>query len=1087
MKPIQRLAVLVKIHLRLGSIFFCLALLGDLNLRAVNYEVYPGSAYYLTQMVDSISYPYVAQYANGFYYHPVGFSSSSDVTLTTQQKQSICDNFSNSFAMVEGDMGNSNPNADVGDITTIAGFGLTPIAAFVNRPASNLAVWRQLVANNGALNTPSYEMLAPHVIYTYPSGFNDPQFSYARSNMLVAGCAGSGVDAPVYLYRNYGSFYQQVIWQQRDASVSYGKKFNYLISPNNSTDQQLMLDTKYLVQSLEDNGHEADVYGVVLYGLRPVDLTPETTNYNGVVQANWTITGLAYYLLKHRDGEPGTLDLYATSNGVNYAQSVMSPVATNAAQIIPFDATKTNQFTLTLTNRSAWLDYAGVLRARADTNLLANWNVTFQIGTTNITTAVMSQTGYVFLAGQRWQPNTARQVTVTLGPKGAPTPIDLVIEALPHAGIDHALDVIAFQYQTNQTPPTLAFNAIDRSTRQSLSTSPIWFTVGDAETISTQLVVTAVSGNTALVPNTNLVFGQSGIQRWLNITPAFGQWGTAAITVSVTDGQFTNSKTFNLSVERTNITAVVKSNNVVNLENATSWTGIIAPGFYDQATWNSTVTGANTTTLASDLDWAGIKIQNPGGLVTINGTNTLGIDVAGVDMSAATQDLVVNCPLETTSFASWNIASARALTINNSISGYGGITVDGGGKLSLNASNAFLGPLTLNAGTLLLAYPNAQSGTTLNNNSVLRVAHSGACGAGGLSLAPANSSTGRLELSNNISVLAGKTLALNARSSSTDAIRNVAGTNTLGATISFGSGGGNYWIQSDAGQLTLSGTITSATTGTRTLTLQGVAAGVVSGVIQDGSATMPVTKTGSGTWTLGGINTYSGTTTVNGGTLLVNGHLNGSGAVSVNSSATLGGSGYILGAVTVNSGGTLAPGAGLSALTISNTLTLNVGSTNVFELNKSAKTNDSVRGLTSVVLGGMLQVTNLAGTLTSTDSFKLFYTSSISGAFASLSPTLPAAGLRWNTNTLAVDGTLRITNAPVPRITAANLAGTNLVLIATNGTPGFVVYLQASTNLASSIAWTRVVTNNFDASGGIQWTNLIDPLTKASFFRIEAP
>jgi len=115
---------------------------------------------------------------------------------------------------------------------------------------------------------------------------------------------------------------------------------------------------------------------------------------------------LAYYLLKHRGGEPSTLDLYATSNGVNYAQSVMSPVVTNAAQIIPFIPTKTNQYTLTLSNRRAWLDYAGVLRARADPNLLAKWNVVFQIGTTNITSAVMSQTGYVFLAGQRWQPNS---------------------------------------------------------------------------------------------------------------------------------------------------------------------------------------------------------------------------------------------------------------------------------------------------------------------------------------------------------------------------------------------------------------------------------------------------------------------------------------------------------------------------------------------------------------------------------------------------------------------------------------------------------------------------------------------------------
>lgn len=91
------------------------------SLRAVNYEVYPGSAFYLTQMVDSVSYPYVAQFANGFY---------------------------------------------------------------------------------------------------------DPHWDYVRSNLLVSGCTGSGVDAPVYLYRNYGSFDQQVIWDRqqrlRDGENSAG-------------------------------------------------------------------------------------------------------------------------------------------------------------------------------------------------------------------------------------------------------------------------------------------------------------------------------------------------------------------------------------------------------------------------------------------------------------------------------------------------------------------------------------------------------------------------------------------------------------------------------------------------------------------------------------------------------------------------------------------------------------------------------------------------------------------------------------------------------------------------------------------------
>ena len=524
----------------------CLVLvlwLGTPLARALNYEVYPGSAFYLTQMVSSVSYPYTAQFANGFYFHPVGFGGGSDTVLTTAQKQQICNNFSNRFALCEGS--GNGPNDNSGQVGTMVGFGMTPICGFDDDMGTNPVMWQALVANTGALNEPSSLMLAPWWVGYY-HWTNAAHWDYARTDILMPGCAGSGVDSPVNFFRTgnlvNAATYRQATWDQCQWTKANGKKFIYLASPNSDTGQQFLLDLEYVAQSSEDNGAEPSVYGVELYGTEPVNLVPETTNYNGVVQANWTTTGLAYYLLKHRDGDPGTLDLYATSNGVNYAQSVMSPILTNAAQIVPFNPAQTNQFTLTLTNNSAWLDYAAVLRAR--TQQAANWNITFTLGATDITAQVLNTNGYVFLGGQRLLPNTAQQVTVTLGPKGAATPLDLVIEALPHAGVDQALDVIAFQYQTNESPPTLDFPTNNWFTLQGMATSPIWFTVGDAETMAGNLTVTAVSGNPTLVPKANIVFGKSGVQRWVNITPVSSQWGVAPITVSVSDGQFSVSNIF---------------------------------------------------------------------------------------------------------------------------------------------------------------------------------------------------------------------------------------------------------------------------------------------------------------------------------------------------------------------------------------------------------------------------------------------------------------------------------------------------------------------------------------------------------------
>jgi autotransporter-associated beta strand protein len=79
------------------------------------------------------------------------------------------------------------------------------------------------------------------------------------------------------------------------------------------------------------------------------------------------------------------------------------------------------------------------------------------------------------------------------------------------------------------------------------------------------------------------------------------------------------------------------------------------------------------------------------------------------------------------------------------------------------------------------------------------------------------------------------------------------------------------------------------------------------GSIVNGGGGTSITKVGSGTWTLSGASTYTGTTTVSQGALLVDGSL-GASAVTVSTSALLGGDGTIGGSVTANSGAILSPG-----------------------------------------------------------------------------------------------------------------------------------------------------------------------------------
>lgn len=305
-------------------------------------------------------------------------------------------------------------------------------------------------------------------------------------------------------------------------------------------------------------------------------------------------------------------------------------------------------------------------------------------------------------------------------------------------------------------------------------------------------------------------------------------------------------------------------------------------------------------------------------------------------------------------------------TISAKIDSTSGFTKSGSGTLTLSGANTFTGGTQVTGGAI-----------AITQNTALGIASP-------ISFTVNTGGVGKLQVSNNITVANAININGSSSGSTTSGVIESTGNNTLNGNITWNTtGGANTSIVSLSGVLTLGGNITTASpvTGSRTVNLGGAGDINVSGVITNGTATLALAKGGAGTLTLAGQNSYTGTTTVNAGTLLVNGTASAT-ATTVASGATFGGTGAA-GSVTVQSGGSLAPaGTAVGTFTVGNATlsgTLAIGIAN-------ANSADQLQATGSVTLGGPLAITALAGLPAGTTFTILNKTSAgaVSGTFSGL-------------------------------------------------------------------------------------------------------
>ena len=602
------------------------------------------------------------------------------------------------------------------------------------------------------------------------------------------------------------------------------------------------------------------------------------------------------------------------------------------------------------------------------------------------------------------------------------------------------------------------------------------------------------------------VFNLTNADVILDAGLAMGNNGDGGITLASTTG---NSLTINGVVTTNNnrTTAAVVSSGTLNLNNTVALSGT-NQGFFvvlNGGTLNLNNAGSirNNASIGGTGNRAGFLIaggtlgNTSGAAVTLTTNPTIQFNsdfafatagsTSANDLNLGTGTIHLGSTVGTSRTITTN--GVATLTLGGVISDgttANSLTKSGAGVLQLNGANTFTGGVGLTQGTLV--YGNASalgSGTLVFNGGTLKAGgaytianaatvsaasqwdmagnnttYSGALGgSGGLTLSNSGFAS-TLTLSGNNSSFtgtftAGNGNALNFTSANSgsagaawvfndanvDRVRiNLAG----GGTLHFGALSGSGQIQNDTAST--SSTLSVGALGTST---------TFSGTINDnGTGTLGLTKTGSGTLTLAGANAYSGLTSVNAGTLALGatGSINGTSGVSLGSGGTfdvsaktggysvnrLSGSGTVVGSLSITTELAIGNSPGTSYF---QNLTLGALSKFTYELDGGSSSADLgiVSGDLTISTGAVLDLVQL-GTYTTNDKFTLFgyQTGHLSGTFSGLSDgaVFTDAGGSWKINYFDTTsglnggtGTRFVTVTAVPEPRAALIGGVGLLLL----------------------------------------------------------
>ncbi len=778
------------------------------------------------------------------------------------------------------------------------------------------------------------------------------------------------------------------------------------------------------------------------------------------------------------------------------------------------------------------------------------------VGTTGIETGVAVSTNDVWTeTGITWnnQPAVGKRFATWIPGTNAPVEFMVTPQVLEALNGDKKLSVQLYSLRNVGSAGIVSYasrEAADASTRPQLillssisppmisqitnhtvavntNTGPLAFTVSDGETAASNLVVSAVSSDPNLVPVANLVFGGSGTNRTLTVTPAANQAGIVVITVTVTDAAGQSASDFFTLTVASHPPGVFLWNGPGTGANSWSTGGNWIPagppeGFDDVKFFDPGAAGVAIFNVNSVADAgfggriASLQISNTNGNHTMRIADGRSLEVSGAnDFIVGTETdngsaQVVYATI-TGAGGTLNLDSGAADMIvrqgsaNNSSQR---ATLDLSGLGNFNATLGrllvgVLGPVNRPVGTLLLARTN-------------NLAFSGAAPAIEAADSGSNSGSGSYIYLGIENQIAADTITIGRSKSSATLAFNPAFTNlqpTLFLRGATGSRVNAVALGDNSGQTVSS----SSSSGMMNFSGGTVDAEVDLFFVGKGQTGTGAGATGTLTLTDGllDVNTLEvGYQNATNASAVVTGTVNvrTSAALVVNSVLRLArytGSGTLpVGALNLDGGavagdGDIVAGGGTSSIAINGGALAVTGwiGTSAAPVGKMALTNATLQfpvapGVTNVVVASLttggssnvITVISLPAVTVPSRLPLLDYAGTIGGAGFNfvLGGGIPGYGsyLFNNVANSSVDLVFVSLPATPPGFSAVPRNEASLLFSGTNGIPNWPYYVLASTNMALPLAqWPSVATNFFDGAGNFTFTHR--PNATASFYVLE--